>query len=205
MDADGCGDCFDWDEEDLNPMTEPTMPEKQPEQAISQPKPSLLSVSSQTSFEPVKRPLALEINGSWKTIQISMREEFMVERFLGGEVFSVSAAAFKLRFRKDVSRKVFARWLTRPWVKAYVNLRMKSRGMYNRYAGPGGKELWMSELMEMRGGVEGSSMKGERNYFNKIHMHEMIGEFMGFKTESKQGPRSVMNMQINFTEANGKD
>ena len=148
------------------------------------------SVRPQNKF---KRPFALS---SGSTVYLNEMEVFVAKGLLGGGSLDAMKKAWVDKFDGTLKKSTVSELISRPWVRDYFHDLMRADAIWNRYSGEDGKKIWLMELIQMR--------NQEKVDFTKIKLHEMIGEFMGYRDQGNGIGDFNQNIQINILQRSGE-
>ena len=146
-------------------------------------------------LEPIKIRESHEVVPIYKggaMLMLSRREQLIADEFVKTRSFSSALRALKPLGWTMPSLPTIQKWLDRPHVKHYMAEQMKDLGYANGYT----KERYKRELIEI---TEGDRQADA----SKMFAYKLLGVAIGIQ----EGPKasSTANVQINLTQANGRD
>lgn len=138
-----------------------------------------------------KQPILMDEQD--EIIWLSKRETFLAEAFLETRNYYRAAGMLRTKYPGTKTTDCVAKnWLNKPHIQNYLTKRVRQLGICNGMT----KERWISEAIQFRDGTKQANSV-------TVMMHTLIGKALGYLLENKNN-FSAENMQINFTQADGR-
>lgn len=135
--------------------------------------------------------------------KLNQLEKFLADTYIEFGTYSMAGQLAEKHFGYKVTRAMAVKRLKRDRVKRYIDqvkiTKMaelcKVQFIWERYSGEAGKKIWLTELIEMRSSADVS--------FEKIKLHEMIGDYMGYKSQVPSINVTGEKVYLDFRQADG--
>lgn len=126
-----------------------------------------------------------------KSFMLSRREQTVADEFIKTQSIDAAYEALRPLGWTMPCKTAVKGWLKRPHVATYIVERSEEMGILNGYT-PGSFMLEILKLARGKGKIDPG----------RVHLYELVGKVLGIQ-EGKQAQNT--NVQINLTQANGRD